>query len=735
MGTCIICGTDADGDICATHEEDVFFDFRGDRPDQLTPNRYYRGSVDGFAEFGVFVDVGEVTGLLHRSEIPKRLESLDWDPGEEVFVQVLSIHDNGNVDLGWSLRQADREFRGQLIDDPEIGRPVLPETLEESGGDEEPVADTAPETAEGSPDEEGAGVSDPSPVERSAETESSTSGTSEPSGQTAEAGREPEAGSGSESTDAQTESGRGAQGAAGGAATATAPPESAGAAEVEPPERIAVESLADDVGEIVAIEGEITDVRQTSGPTVFQVADETASVECAAFVEAGVRAYPEVEVGDVVRLVGEVERRRGDLQIETTSLDVLSGDEAEAVQTRLEDAMAERATPTTTDPFVEDPSIEVVQDAIEAAATTIRRAVIDARPVIIRHTATLEGYVAGTAIERALLPLVEAEHAAADAVYHYVDRRPLEDEVYDVSAATSDVTSMLEAADRHGEKHPLFVLVDAGSTRESTDGLEFLSIYDAQSVVVDGGFADADAADAAEVLVSPTAAGAKPVSTGTLGVHLAAMVNESVREDLRHLPASSYWEDVPEVYREMAAEAGYDADSLADIRNAVALEAFYQSYEDKRELIADLFWDERNRSLAAPISDQFEAKLETEIETARPHLERREAAGVTINVLDVEAYTHQYDFPPIGLLIDAIHRREVDSSEGTTVTIGLERDELRLESSAAVDVRAIGEAVAEDVPGAGVTPRGGRDGRIEFLAGERDAVLEAVSDEVTTWLG
>lgn len=76
MATCIVCGSSTDGHICATHEEDVVFDFRGDSPDQLTPGRFYRGTVDRFAEFGVFVDVGgTVTGLLHRSEVPGRVDS------------------------------------------------------------------------------------------------------------------------------------------------------------------------------------------------------------------------------------------------------------------------------------------------------------------------------------------------------------------------------------------------------------------------------------------------------------------------------------------------------------------------------------------------------------------------------------------------------------------------------------------------------------------------------------
>jgi len=126
MGSCIICGKSVEGRICDLHEEDALFEFRGSRPDQLSVGRYYRGSVDGFAEFGVFVDIGDsVTGLLHRSELDRRLDSLDWEPGDTVYVQVKNVRDNGNIDLGWSIRQSEREFRGVLVDDPDIGHSVL----------------------------------------------------------------------------------------------------------------------------------------------------------------------------------------------------------------------------------------------------------------------------------------------------------------------------------------------------------------------------------------------------------------------------------------------------------------------------------------------------------------------------------------------------------------------------------------------------------------------------------
>ena len=93
--------------------------------------------------------------------------------------------------------------------------------------------------------------------------------------------------------------------------------------QTEIPERVTVETLGDRVGDRVRIEGEIVSTSQTSGPTVFELRDETAVVDCAAFKEAGVRAYPEVDTGDIARLTGEVELRNNELQVETEQLDAL----------------------------------------------------------------------------------------------------------------------------------------------------------------------------------------------------------------------------------------------------------------------------------------------------------------------------------------------------------------------------------------------------------------------------
>jgi RecJ-like exonuclease len=649
-----------------THEEDVWFDFRGSTPEQLVSGRYYKGTVDGFADFGVFVDISPgVTGLLHRSELDRRLESLDWEPGDTVFVQVKNVRDNGNVDLSWSIRQSGDEFRGARVHDP--------------AGD----ADGESIAAAADADTDDAGPVRQTPTPRADDDEEPDDGEEPTDNEEPDDGEEP--------TDDDLD-------------------------------RVDVDTLGDRVGETVRLEGEIVGVRQTGGPTVFELRDASGVVDCAAFVEAGVRAYPDAEVGSVVRLDGEVERRYDDLQVETEALSILGGDEAAAVEDRLADALTAEARPDGVTTLVESAAVDAVADDLVDAAETIRRAVLESRPVVVRHAATADGYVAGAAIERAVLPLIREEHAAADAEYHYLTRRPLEGSVYDMDDATNDVTRMLQDRDRHDEKLPLVLLVGTGSTVESSDGLGLLGVYGARRVVVDAEVADAAVADDCEAIVNPGLAGADAagLSTGTLAATLAATVEPEVRGDLAHLPAVSYWGDAPETYAALAAEAGYDADRTRELREAIALEAYYQSYEDKRELITDLLFDDAG-GLAGHISEQFRRKLDAEVDTATANVETRTESGATVEILDTDAYTHRFDFPPTALLLDELGRRR-----DADLLVGVGTDECYLRSADDVDVRGVASDAADRVTDAGITAASVRDGRIEFLSGRRDAAVDAV---------
>lgn len=656
MASCIICGNSTDGRVCDLHEEDVAFEFRGTEPDQLTPGRYYRGTVDGFADFGIFVDIGDqVTGLLHRSELDSRLESIDLDPGDTLYVQVQSVRDNGNVDLSWSIRQDESRFRGALVDDPTGEGDHLPEGREDSTGEDVVKTSVASTPAQDTEAEDDTG-----------EDSTSVDSSDEPSD----------------------------------------------------PTPATVAELDGLVGEPVRLEGELVDARQTSGPTVFTLRDETGTVECAAFEAAGVRAYPEVDEGEIVRIEGELERRRGELQVETEALVVLDGEERAAVTDRVQEALVERARPDGVEQLADDPLVDAVTGDILDVATDIRRAVIEGRPVVVRHAGTVDGYVAGAALERVTLPLVRDHHESADAEYHQFERRPLEGAVYGMDDATRDVTTMLSAARRHDEPVPLFVFVGVGSP-ESVDGLDLLDIYGARRVIVDGQPVDAAVADAADTVLVP----AEPTTATVLAAAVAATVDPD-SEDLGHLPAVSFWTDTPDVYADLATAAGYGVDDCRVLREALALVAHYQAYEDKRELVADLlFADDADVGLAEHVSRQYRERTETAVETALANLERHVVDGRTILVLDTDAYTHRFEFPSTELLLEELHRRE-----DAAVVVGFDRDSALLRTDLDLDLPALVASAGERAPEAGLDLGSARDGRLEFLAGKRDAVREALLD-------
>ncbi|MDZ7745961.1 MAG: OB-fold nucleic acid binding domain-containing protein [Halobacteriales archaeon] len=730
MGTCIVCGTSTDGPICDTHQEDVLFDFHGDTANQLTEGRFYRGIVDGYADFGVFIDLSpRVTGLLHRSKLDKRLESLNWEPGDAVCVQVTNVRDNGDVDLGWSIRQTNREFRGTLIDDPDGDRLA-------DADDEEPEADSgnaseATEPAETqqesrvATDPDAAVAADPDADDVSEEpTEAEPDASAEQVSETGIVQVEADVATDDSETVGESEETTPSEEITPSEETAEAE-----AVEVtdesEASARVAVDSLREHVGSNVRLEGEVVSVRQTSGPTVFELGDESGVVDCAAFVEAGVRAYPDIETGDIARLDGEVRVRRDELQVETEGLVELNGDEKAAVESRMQEALDAEAAPDAFEPLVDDEPVVAASEDIESVATAIRRAVFASRPVVVRHAATTDGYVAGAAIERAVLPLVREEHASSDAAYHYFDRRPLEEGSYGMADATKDTSRMLDNKERHDEKLPLFVFAAAGSTTDSLDGLELLDIYGVESVVVDA-LATADRTDE---LAAATAT-VPDRTAGTVGANVAAAVNEDVRSDLGHLPAVTFWEATPEAYADLASNAGIDTEAARQLREAIALEAFYQSYEDKRELIIDLLFDQEV-GLAANVAEQFTEKLDAELRTAEENLETRTVAGTEVSVLDMDAYTHRYDFPPKFLLLDTLHRRHRDD---TPVVVGYGKDELYVRTTGDVDLTDVAEDAAENVGDAGIDVTALRVGKLSFLSGRReesvDAVLDAIVDQL-----
>jgi len=210
------------------------------------------------------------------------------------------------------------------------------------------------------------------------------------------------------------------------------------------------------------------------------------------------------------------------------------------------------------------------------------------------------------------------------------------------------------------------------------------------------------------------------------------LVNNEIADELEHLPAVSYWDQTqaPSVYVDRAAAAGYDATQTRELREAIALEAYYQSYQDKRELITDLLFED-DGGLAGHVSEQFRLKLDAEVETAEANLETYRVGDIEVVRLDADAYSHRFDFPPTALLSETLHRQTRSES---SVTVVYSTDELFIHATTELDIRAVASAAADAVPEGGVTAVGVRQNRVEFLAGARESVVDAVVDAAVAQL-
>ncbi|MFB6197579.1 MAG: OB-fold nucleic acid binding domain-containing protein, partial [Halobacteriaceae archaeon] len=166
-------------------------------------------------------------------------------------------------------------------------------------------------------------------------------------------------------------------------------------------DRAGVSGLGTRIGEEIHLEGEVVQVRQTSGPTIFRIRDETGIIQCAAFEGAGVRSHPEIERGALVHVAGEVESREGTIQVEVDALEHLPAESAEETRLRLEAALEAGASPHDPEPLVEWDAMEKVWPELQRVANLLRRAVIEARPIRIRHHADGDGMRAAVPVQRA----------------------------------------------------------------------------------------------------------------------------------------------------------------------------------------------------------------------------------------------------------------------------------------------------------------------------------------------
>jgi archaea-specific RecJ-like exonuclease len=509
------------------------------------------------------------------------------------------------------------------------------------------------------------------------------------------------------------------------------------------------------MGKTVRIVGEVVQIQQTSGPTIFTITDETSTTWAAAFDEPGVRVYPHINTGDIVEVLGEVNLHGGKIQIESESIDSLTGQDSIDMRKLIDDAIDERAEPEETEFLIESETLNKLKPMMHNAAKAIRRAILDGRSILVRHHADADGICAGVAIEKAVVPLLKEANNNSDAEWHYFKRAPSKAPFYEFEDVVKDLSFALEDVERHGQKLPLIVLLDNGSTEEDIMALMQVKIYDIEVVVADhhypGEVVDGRVAvdDYVDVHVNPYLVGGdSQITAGALAVELANMINPEVTDRLTHLPGIAAVGDhaastEAEKYIEIAGTTGYAREDLEKIASCVDFEAFYLRFMNGRGIIDTILGlgnKEKHSKLIDALYKELLKRVDTQLRAALPNLKSQKLPnGVIFNILDVEKYAHKFTFPAPGKTCGYVHDSVVQENgeEKPIITLAYGPDFSVIRATDAVNemfgfnLNEIVSKLAIEIPEAGIDG-GGHEcaGSLKFVEGLSKEVLAAFAREV-----
>jgi RecJ-like exonuclease len=510
-------------------------------------------------------------------------------------------------------------------------------------------------------------------------------------------------------------------------------------------DRATVEELSDRHGDVVHLAGEAIQINQTGGPTIFTLRDETGAIPCAAFESAGVRAYPDIEVGDVVTIDGTVQQHDGSLQIEAESIDRLSGEDAATVRDRLANARDRQAEPHEIDPLVDWPGLAKHLPELETVARLIREAVIEGRPIRMRYHADGDGMCAALPLEAAIERCFDEFHTDPEAAQHLLRRSPSRAPYYELEDMIRDLSFSLGDGERYGQKLPLVILLDNGSTTEDVPAYRTLDAYDIPVVAIDHHHPDTEAVE--EYLaahVNPYCQGEDyAITTGMLCVELARMITPDLTDELEHVPAVAGLADRSEApamgdYLDLAADAGYEKAVLDAIGDALDYAGHWLKYDAGESLLNDILGvdhddERRHREAVAFFAEGAEDAIEEQLDATLQHLDTETlASGVDCYQIDLDAHAHRFTYPAPGTTTGAIHDRQVEQHGRPAITIGYGSDFAVLRSDGVrLDIPEIIAELQAEHEAAGISGGGHLVvGSLSFLPGKREAVLDALLEKL-----
>ncbi|NHJ47167.1 MAG: phosphoesterase [Asgard group archaeon] len=490
----------------------------------------------------------------------------------------------------------------------------------------------------------------------------------------------------------------------------------------------------------VLIQGKVSQIRKTSGPISYNFVDESGSISGAAFIKpTEENPYQDITIDDIVEVYGVVNTHRDVLQIEISDMVVAGDEEKKVILSKIEKALEQKSRPKDTPFLIKSPILESMKTDMHKLAKMIRRAIFDGTPILLRHHADTDGITSAVAIEHAIIPLLLAEQP--EGVGYRIKRSPSKSPFWDYIDVTKDVDYALQDAIKFGDKLPLAILIDLGSSSESLTSIKKAQIFGINVAVLDHHFPEKIVKQTVSLHVNPYFyEGDYNLCSGMLGVELARIINPDVSDKIDYLAAIAGTADRVEgspleQYKKIAKKKGLDDELLRKIALAIDYEQYFLRFADGKNIIdsiigIDNLKSESHLELVDLLYTAAKEAIDDQINICQAHLKEEELSdGVILGRIDVEKYAKRFEFPPPGKTTGGIHDILVKKNpDKGVITLGLGPDFIVLRSKGVlINFPKIIKSLKKKLPNAGIDG-GGHEvvGSLKFIEGMNEEVVQAL---------
>jgi archaea-specific RecJ-like exonuclease len=395
--------------------------------------------------------------------------------------------------------------------------------------------------------------------------------------------------------------------------------------------------------------------------------------------------------------------------------------------------------------IIESTILKQLEPTIQKVVQKIKEAVTNKQPIILRHHNDADGYCAGIALEKAILPLLYKNHTRERDMFFYYTRSPCTAPFYSYGDATRDVTNFLNNQKRFDMKAPLIIIVDNGSSDQDRAAIKKVKIYGAEVLVVDHHPIDKETDDVIDIHLNPHKIGSTyDFSAGMLcaeignllhpGEYLFIAAVSATADRVTSKEAKAYVELVQK-------ECKIDEGHLRRVSECLDYEAFFLGNMESRKPVHDLLDPKSNEheKLIILLKDEIKKALETINKTTEHYSTITDNGDKLIATLPIDKLKRRNNYPRSGKIIGRLQdhlgkNTELNPELKPVISLGLNADSINFRCSQSIkgfDVNEIIHKLKQQLPHAQIDGGGHRvAGSMRFVEAAYDDVYEKVLDYV-----